>query len=170
MGRNGKNICDVPVIAKETVRFEFLENAKPNKLKSTTSYTTSNNKISTASTSDSSLPKTSVKPTSTPNEKSATTKKYWWLVDNLSQTKNITIDVKDESNTKIQFQSSKDISNQVPVQDSIENQLIVDGFVINNDKVKDKKGTKKDEDNRDRESISTGFPNLDKSEEKFTGK
>ena len=46
LGRNGKDICDVPVIAKETVKFEFIENAVPTTLKITTPFTTTRQQVS----------------------------------------------------------------------------------------------------------------------------
>ena len=199
LGRNGKDICDVPVIAKETVKFEFLENALTTTLKITTPFTITQQRVSKStnpkkwveqqtSSSKSSLSestKTLVKSTSIPNEKTSTTKKYWWL----EQTKNITIDVKDKSNKKIQFQNSKNILNQGPVKGKIENPktVIRNGFIINTDDKEKKDGARSDENNddnvkvttevskddeekEDREKVTTEESNLDKVTIKFTGK
>ena len=199
LGRNGKDICDVPVIAKETVKFEFLENAVPTTLKITTPFTTTRQQVSKttnsrkwsekqASTSKTILSesiKTLMTSTSIPNQKTSTTKKYWWL----EQTKNITIDVKDKTNKKIQFQNSKNVLNQGPVKGNIENPktVIRNGFVINTDDKEEKEGprndeinedrekvtaevSKVDEEKEDRERVTTEVSNLDKSTIRFTGK
>ena len=54
LGRNGQNICDVPVIARETIRFEFVENTEASQNPDLILYTTipfeeglSNNEMST---------------------------------------------------------------------------------------------------------------------------
>ena len=177
LGRNGKDICDVPVIAKETVKFEFLENALTTTLKITTPFTITQQQVSKTtnpkkwveqqtSSSKSSLSestKTLVKSTSIPNEKTSTTKKYWWL----EQTKNITIDVKDKSNKKIQFQNSKNILNQGPVKGNIENPktVIRNGFIINTDDKKEKEGVQNDKNNDDRQKVTTEVSKDDQEKE-----
>ena len=177
LGRNGKDICDVPVIAKETVKFEFLENALTTTLKITTPFTITQQRVSKStnpkkwveqqtSSSKSSLSestKTLVKSTSIPNEKTSTTKKYWWL----EQTKNITIDVKDKSNKKIQFQNSKNILNQGPVKGNIENPktVIRNGFIINTDDKKEKEGVQNDKNNDDRQKVTTEVSKDDQEKE-----
>ena len=199
LGRNGKDICDVPVIAKETVKFEFLENTVPTTPKITTPFTITRQQVSKttnsrkwsekqASTSKTILSesiKTLMTSTSIPNQKTSTTKKYWWL----EQTKNITIDVKDKKNKKIQFQNSKNVLNQGPVKGNIENPktVIRNGFVINTDDKEEKEGPRNDEINKDREKVNeevskddeekedrervtTEVSNLDKSTIRFTGK
>ena len=126
-----------------------------------------------------------MKSTSIPNQKSSTTKKYWWL----EQTKNITIDVKDKSKKKIQFQNIKNILNQGPVKGNIEHQKQVerDGFIIDTDDKEDKEGERNDENNEnrekattevlkdnrekeDRDKVTTEVSKLDKFTIKFTGK
>ena len=188
LGRNGKNICDVPVIAKETVRFEFLENAPTTskttipKLKVTTPYTTTNKEISTKKSSSqirdgfiindnklndepTELSSTSVKPNLILNEKDNTTKKYWWL----EQKKNITIDVEDKSNTKNKFQTSKDISFQGPIKPNIENKKVVNGFDIGPRK-QAKESDNSDKVEQDGETSSTKRSNLDNSESQSKSK
>ena len=182
LGRNGKNICDVPVIAKETVRFEFLENAPTTskttttKLKFTTPYTTTNKEISTKkinsqikdgwiidnnklNTKPTEFSSTPAKPTINSNENDNTTKKYWWL----EQKKNITIDVEDKSNTKNKFQNSKDISYQGPNKSNIVHQKIINGFDIGPRK-QDKESDKRDKVEQDGETSSTKQSNIDDSE------
>ena len=199
LGRNGKDICDVPVIAKETVKFEFLENAVPTTLKITTPFTTTRQQVSKTTNPQkwvdqqtsswkailSESTKTLVKATSIPNKEISTTKKYWWL----EQTKNITIDVKDKSNKKIQFQNIKNTLNQGPVKGNIEHQKQVerDGFIIDTDDKEEKEGaqndegkedrekvttevSKDDEEKEDRDQVTTEVSNLDKFTTKFEGK
>ena len=188
LGRNGKNICDVPVIAKETVRFEFLENAPTTskttttKLKVTTPFTTTNIDISTKKHSSwiqdgfiidnnkldikaTELSSTSVKPNFIPNEKDNTTKKYWWL----EQKKNITIDVEDKSSPNNKLQNSKDISFQGPIKSKIENKKIINGFDIGPRK-QDKESDKSDKVEQDGETSSAKQSNLDDLESSSKGK
>ena len=182
LGRNGKNICDVPVIAKETVRFEFLENAPTTskttipKLKVTTPFTTRNKEISTKKSSSqirdgfiiddkklndkpAEISSTSVKPNFILNEKDNTTKQYWWL----EQKKNITIDVEDKSNKENKLQNSMDISFQGPIKSNIENKKIVNGFNIGPRK-QDKESDKRDRVEQNGETSSTKPSNIDNSE------
>ena len=151
-------MCDVPVIAKETVQFEFLENTTPFLDKRTSSYATKIVSESTTSPSESGKTKTfHDKPPTPPKSTSTlpTTTKWWWRTEK----KNITIDVKDNAN------SNGGKSNNLPVNTHIKDSIIRDGFiinpVINPNNIVDNLDQKHDENNNEKSSESTESSDLD---------
>ena len=101
-------MCDVPVIAKETVLFEFLENTTPFLSKRTSSDTTKILSASTPIPNESRKTETFDDKTPTPPKSTRAlpqNSKWWWRTEK----KNITIDVKEDSN------SNGGKSNNLPV-------------------------------------------------------
>ena len=111
LGRNGNNVCDVPVLAKETIRFQFLD---------TTTSSRTLNRISIYTSTIASRNVPIIKDTT-----ESTRKKWWWRPE---ENVNKTINVEDHMDT------NNDLSNEIPNNDDVRNQVIRDGFIVNNDK------------------------------------
>ena len=102
LGRNGQNICDVPVIEKQTIRFEFLDNKLPTTThQDTAQYTTYSYK----------------NPNSPVEKTTVVNKKHWWW------------------RPEPENGRGSDNTNNNNID---ENQILVDGFVIDSDKNVDK--------------------------------
>ena len=111
LGRNGNNVCDVPVLAKETIRFQFLDTT-------TSSRTLNRISIYTSTTTGTNIPVTK-------DTTEGTKKKWWWRPE---ENVNKTINVEDHMNT------NNDLSNEIPNNDGVRYQVIRDGFIVNKDK------------------------------------
>ena len=126
LGRNGQNICDVPVIAKETVRFEFVGDR------------TSSDKpdISTPATL-----KTTEYTLSNPRESTIINKKHWWWLNNATEddTRKDTTEANND-NAQSNLNSNGGISNKVLINGKVENKNKInrDGFDIHTDRKKNK--------------------------------
>ena len=111
LGRNGNNVCDVPVLAKETIRFQFLDT------------TTSSRTPSSISTYTSTITGTNIPVIKDTTE--STKNKWWWRPE---ENVNKTINVEDHMDT------NNDLSNKIPNNGGVRYQVIRDGFIVNNDK------------------------------------
>ena len=111
LGRNGNNVCDVPVLAKETIRFQFLD---------ATTSSREQNRISIYTSTIASTNVPFIKDTT-----ESTKKKWWWRPE---ENVNKTINVEDHKDT------NNDLLNKIPNNDGVRYQVIRDGFIVNNDK------------------------------------
>ena len=111
LGRNGNNVCDVPVLAKETIRFQFLD---------TTTSSREQNRISIYTSTIASTNVPIIKDTT-----ESTRKKWWWRPE---ENVNKTINVEDH------MDANNELLNKIPNDDGIRYQVIRDGFIVNNDK------------------------------------
>ena len=111
LGRNGNNVCDVPVLAKETIRFQFLD---------TTTSSREQNRISIYTSTIGSTNVPIIKDTT-----ESTRKKWWWRPE---ENVNKTINVEDH------MDANNELLNKIPNDNGIRYQVIRDGFIVNNDK------------------------------------
>ena len=111
LGRNGNNVCDVPVLAKETIRFQFLD---------TTTSSREQNRLSIYTSTISSTNVPIIKDTT-----ESTKKKWWWRPE---ENINKTINVEDHMDT------DNDLPNDISNNEGVRYQVIRDGFIVNNDK------------------------------------
>ena len=151
LGRNGQNVCDVPVIAKETVQFEFSENTASLPVESTSPYTTTVlDETTSTSVEIRTLKLVDKFSSSTEENTNASSTPWWWR----EEKKNITIDVHSDSN------SNDGLSNNAPVNTKLENHIIRDGFIINNDKKVDKEDSTEDKTHKNDLNIVDGSEEL----------